>query len=432
MKKDWITTTGFAALAGVSGFLIGKVIPSQQAAADSITAGSPNITEGLPTKSADFAHDTAGPSKGLGYELLRDPRKSLRKLIQNADISALGTIDIRSQVNIWNMVKDLDSSQLATLAADVGNNNRGSMELSSVSSLIFSQWVKKDPYAAIQSAFSKKQGPLVAKDAITFWMREDPEAAFEWVQNNPKKIKQAGGILGVDQAELEAQYYINFASKNFESTLGQLDKMGRKTRGEVVKRLAKKAQEDPAQQKQLFAHLKQHNPELLKKARERFVSGLSYKEPHRALEFIESENLQPATQAKLERKVLSEWRLEDPETALKWEVEKFHGAEDIGDKVAKSFGEWVEKDEEQAAEWLTAQGEEYQTDSVFEEAGDGLLYKKDYERAALWFDQILDKNERESAFRNLYQEWQENDAEGAEQWRKQLPLEEQELLTPER
>ncbi|MGJ8723790.1 MAG: hypothetical protein ACSHYB_04470 [Roseibacillus sp.] len=421
----------FAAVTGAGGFFLGK------------GSGGGDDGESVEVFSSKSGGATT-PAKGLGlggrsvepnirgYELSRNPRAGLETLIEELRQSPMSQMDFEAMFGIWDMVQYLDAYELEALMAGLDEMG-GGQEMMAVRMMLLNRWAAKDGPAAMENVFEGDKGMMQninAMGAMMGWMRTDPEQAYAWFQENGDRL--GGGAMGMGKAQFEAMYFASKAKTDFEGTMAQLDGMESKTQKAVIQQLAQSAGMDEERRTELLDYLKQSGDDsLLKDARQSIVQQMAWQDPKGALAFIESENLDAETKVELTQNATSMWSHSDPKAAIEHMSEDLKGKENAGDEISSTFGNWVRQDEAEAAKWLAGQPDEFKTDAVFRDSGNQLMHNDEYERSAEWFGQILDEDQRKQNYTRLYDEWNGDDADGAEAWKKNLPAEDQAFFTDE-
>lgn len=420
----------FAALTGAGGFFLGKGSSEEGAAQDGLLNSAKsgvNITSNTKGSGRE-----GGVQPNLrGFELSQNPRVGLEILMEELRQSPMAQMDFEALFGIWDMVQYLDAYELAALMADLEEMG-GGQEMMAVRMMLLNRWAAKDGPAAMESVFEGERGPIQmigAMGAMMGWMRSDPEQAFSWFQENGDRL--GGGAMGIGKEQIEAMYFASKAKTDFDGTMAQLDGMDAKTKKAVIEQLAQTAGMNEERRAELLDYLKtKDDDDLINKARQSIVQQMAWQDPKAAIAFIESEETDAETQEDLIKTTTSMWSHSDPQGAVKYLGEELRGKENAGDEISNSFGNWVGRDEAGAAEWLAQQPEEFQSDSVFQSAGQNLSNNGEYERSAEWYGQILDEEERTRTYGRLYNEWGQSNQEEADAWREGLPAEVQETFGP--
>ncbi|GHC51517.1 hypothetical protein [Roseibacillus persicicus] len=432
MKSSGIAiAVTFAALTGVGGFFVGKGAGS---------SGGGDEEASLPTKST-LSQTTSTQSNGgtgtvqpnlRGYELSKNPRQGLETLLEELRQSPMAQMDFEALFGIWDMVQYLDAYELQSLMAELDEMG-GGQEMLAVRMMLLNRWAAKDGPAAMESVFEGEKGMMQmigATGAMLGWMRSEPDQAYAWFKENGDRL--GGSAMGMGKEQIEAMYFANMAKTDFDGTMAKLDGMESKTQKAVIQQLAQSAGMDPERRSELLDYLKsKDDPDLLHDARRSIVQQMAWQDPQAAIDFIESENPRDDLRDELVDNATSMWSHTDPAGAVEWLGEELKGQPDAGEKISSSFGQWVGQDEAEAAQWLASQGDEFKTDSVFRDAGHGLINSGEYERSAEWFEQIIDDDDRRVNYDRLYQSWKEEDQAAADQWKTQLPAEEAAMISQE-
>jgi hypothetical protein len=295
----------------------------------------------------------------------------------------------------------------------------GGQELMKVKMLLLNRLAARDGELAMEKAM-EEQGMLKmasAMGAMMGWMRSSPEAAYTWFQENSEDFS---GGLGMGKIQIEGMYYATLAKKDFEGTMAKLDGMDSELRNTVIGQLAESFGTDVERRNQLLAKL-HGDDEALENARRNIVTQLTWRDPQEALAFIEEQGVADEERTLLENNVTSMWAQTNPEEAIAWQSERLQGQEGAGDEIANSFSQWLAQDEAEAATWLQGQGEEFKTDNVFRSAGTGLEHRGNYERAAAWYEQVLDDSTRVASYSHVYDQWKNEDEQAANAWLENLP-----------
>ena len=428
-----ILAAGLATLTGAGGFFLGKG-NSSAADGDNVQATISSNAQGIAKGEGGQATKESGVRPNLrGYELSRNPSRGLETLMAELRKSPMAMMDFESLFGIWDMVQYLDGNELSYLMTELDGMS-GGQELMAVRMMLLNRWATQDGQAAMESVFSQENQGMMqgvsAMGAMMGWMRTDPEAAYQWVQANGDKLSGARA-MGMSKEQLEGMYFANLARTDFDGTMAKLDGMDGKMQNVVIAQLAQGAVGDLERRDELMSYLKgKGDDDLLESARRNIVTQMAWQDPEGALAFIESENPGAEQRDELEQSLSSMWSHSDPQGALEWQSEKLQGTENAGEQIADTFGRWVSQDETEAAQWLASQGEEFQTDSVFQNAGQQLLGQQNYERSAEWYGQVLDQDERASNYQGLYAMWSREDEAAANEWRAQLPEDERDLIGP--
>lgn len=430
MKKKSVIRISLVLSLGVVGFLVAKVTQSNQSQTGSdAELARKSYSLQKPGQEANSKHQGSGTR---GSELAQNPRRGLKILSGEAqDFTGGGELPYEILANLREMMDSQSADQLATLLGQFSELDLDRSFAFMAQMVLVDVWVEKEGEAAVDRLMTMGNNPMLRSFAIDSWMSWNPGAAFQWVQKNGEKLKDLGGIFGTSKAKLESSYYRSLARRDFTGALEKLGQMSTEIQEEVVEKLAATAATDRSKREKLFAELKEKNPELLSEARINLINAMVWDDAHKAMAFIQSEEVEAKDRKNLERRAYISWVSNDPEAALKWRSQNLKENSQAGDQIAGAFGNWVEQDEKEAALWLKEQGEEFQTDSLFEQAGISLLYEEEYERSAQWYEQVLDPKERGIAYQELYEKWNESSPAEAEQWKAQLPKEDQEILDGE-
>lgn len=412
--------------AGAGGYLVGRNSNQAGAESRSMLQDTKSTTAGK-GNSVGSSLSRGGQEPNLrGFELSRNPKQGLEALIAELRLSPMAQMDFESLFGIWDMVQYLDAYELQQLIADLKEMG-GGQEMMAVEMMLMNRWAAKDGEAAMNYALKEQQGMMKmvgTMGVMMGWMRNDPEQAYAWVQENGDQIGGSG--FGMGKEQLEAMYFASMAKTDFDGTMAKLDGMDSDMQEAVIEQMSQSYGLDVERRTQLLERLKSDgNEELLQKARSAMVSQMAWQDPKAALAFIDSENPTASERESLEQEATGMWSYADPAGAIEWKSEKLQGQENAGDEIAGEFGNWLAQDETAAATWLQGQGEEFKTDSVFLQAGASLAGLENYERSASWYEQVLDSNERKSGYENLYQNWKQEDAVAADAWKAKLPAADQ-------
>ena len=407
----------FAGLTAAGGFFLGK--GSGGAGDDSqILSAKSETASNSPTASSAGRGGSAVEPNLRGYQLSQNPSAGLATLIEELRKSPMAMMDFEALFNIWDMVQYLDGYEMASLMAELDEMG-GGQEMMSVRMMLLNRWAAKDGPAAMESVFEGEKGMMQmmgGMGAMMGWMRNDPEQAYAWFQENGDRLN--GGAMGMGKEQFEAMYFASKAKTDFAGTMAKLDGMESKTQKAVIQQLAQSAGADEERRTELLDYLKgKEDASLLKDARQTIVQHMSWQDPKAALAFIESENLDSKDENALVVTATTMWSATDPAGAVEFLSADLKGKENAGDEIANSFGAWVKHDEAEAAEWLAAQPDEFKTDAVFRDSGNQLMYSNEYERSAEWFGQILNEDQRRGNYTNLYNQWGAEDPESADAWK---------------
>ena len=423
----------FAALTGAGGFFLGKGSGGAGEGEDTQNPSAKSeVASTSPTTSSAGRAGSAVEPNLRGYQLSQNPSAGLATLIEELRKSPMAMMDFEALFNIWDMVQYLDGYEMASLMAELDEMG-GGQEMMSVRMMLLNRWAAKDGPAAMESVFEGEKGPMQmigGMGAMMGWMRNDPEQAYAWFQENGDRLN--GGAMGLGKEQFEAMYFASKAKTDFNGTMAKLDSMENKTQKAVIQQLAQSAAVDEERRTELLDYLKgKEDDSLLKDARRTIVQQMAWQDPKAALSFIESENLESSDKDELVVSATTMWSASDPAGAVEYLSADLKGTENAGDEIANSFGAWVKQDEAEAAEWLAAQPDEFKTDAVFRDSGNQLMYGKEYERSAEWFGQILDEDQRQGNYTNLYTQWGADDQEAADAWKESLPAEDQAFFIDE-
>ncbi|WP_200391796.1 hypothetical protein [Roseibacillus ishigakijimensis] len=416
-------------LTGVGGFFLGK--ESGSGGEEGAQASSQATQSTAAVTQTRSGYEALGEPNLRGYELAKNPRLGLETLLEELRNSPMSQMDFETLFGIWDMVQYLGPYELQALLADLDDMTVG-QEGIAVRMMLLNRWAARDGASAMEHVLADERGGMLkmvgAMGAMMGWMRADPEQAYSWFKENGEELA-GGGMMGMGQAQVEAMYFAAMAKKDFPGTMAKLDEMESDTQRAVITQLAQSASGDPAQRAELLDYLaKKNDDDLLLTARETMVSHLAWQDPQAAVEFLKSGDIPAEEQADLSRNITNAWANTDPEAALDWRAGELAGSENAGQEISDAFGQWVRQDEAAAAEWLTAQGDEFKTDEVFQDAGQNLIYQSKYDRAAAWYSQVLDDNQRQNGLTQVYEGWKRDDSEAAEQWRATLPAADQSYL----
>lgn len=412
--------------AGMGGYFVGKSSSGDESGSDELRAETKSVAAGKGSVS-NSASARGGQEPNLrGFELSRNPKQGLETLIAELRLSPMAQMDFESLFGIWDMIQYLDAYELQGLMAELKEMG-GGQEIMSVEMMLMNRWAAKDGEAAMTYAMEEQQGMMKmigTMGVMMGWMRSEPEKAYAWVQENGDKLGGAG--FGMGKEQLEAMYFASMAKTDFDGTMAKLDGMDSKMQTAVIEQLSQSFGNDVERRTQLLDRLKAGgDEELLQEARSAMVSQMAWQDPKAALAFIDSENPDKEQRESLEESATSMWTHTDPVGALEWKSAKLQGQENAGDEIANDFGSWIVQDETAAATWLQGQGEEFKTDRVFEQAAESLAALENFERSASWYEQVLDNEQRQTGYQNLYENWRTVDAAAADAWRSTLPTSEQ-------
>ena len=422
-----------AGLTGAGGFFLGKGSGGAGEGKDSQTPSAKSeVASTSPTASSAGRGGSAVEPNLRGYQLSQNPSAGLATLIEELRKSPMAMMDFEALFNIWDMVQYLDGYEMASLMAELDEMG-GGQEMMSVRMMLLNRWAAKDGPAAMESVFEGEKGPMQmigGMGAMMGWMRNDPEEAYAWFQENGDRLN--GGAMGMGKEQFEAMYFASKAKTDFNGTMAKLDGMDNKTQQAVIQQLAQSAGADEERRTELLDYLKgKEDDSLLKDARRSIVQQMAWQDPKGALAFIDSEGLEGDTKKQLVQTTTSMWANSDPKGAVEYMSEDLKGTENAGDEISNSFGNWVRQDEAGAAEWLAGQPDEFKTDAVFRDSGNQLMINDEYERSAEWFGQILDEDQRQGNYTNLYSQWGADDQEAADAWKESLPAEDQAFFRDE-
>ncbi|GAA5119090.1 hypothetical protein GCM10023212_10570 [Luteolibacter yonseiensis] len=340
--------------------------------------------------------------------------------------SSLSSLDFDSMFRIWRMAGDMDAGQIRDLLADL-DATKGGKETLMAKAILANQFGEKEGVGALEYFLTlddPHERNAGFSGAMVGWMRGNPDEAYAWLRQNQEKLDQ-----GIDRGELTAFYFSIKSREDYSGALREASALDPSGKNAAFKQLAEQGAADPSQREALLGFLKGRNDEALVKIVEReMIDHLAIKDPVEAMNVIAGLGLDDARRAELEKDSLNQWSGSDPQAAILWQQKRLAGQERAGDQIADSFRNWVGKDEAAASDWLRAQGPEFQTDLVFQRAGE-VLQHQNPARAAQWQSQVRDDAARQKAYRKLYNRWRMKDPLAADAWRASLPSADHSALT---
>ena len=319
--------------------------------------------------------------------------------------------------------------------AALSASERQSIQKSALDGLI-----RRDPVAALElmPGLDTTMRNRLLPDTIRQLARKNPEAALEWIQNEPesyvksKVVREAIGQLA-DKLPMETLELARTNPEIKDNAVGTA--FSRLTREDLPLALKtlKEWEGDPMYRQALTNVAHSYAREDSEKAMiwaeslpadnkgealRSIIESVVYNEdPQSAIKYLDrlsseenSGNLQSAVSTISQR-----WVERDPAAAADW-LQNFRGLDENGEQRAYSSltNRWAQDDPIGASEWIAGLPESKGRDSAASVLAHRIR-RDDPERAIAWAESISDDNNRNQTLQSVYREWMQTDPDSAMQ-----------------
>jgi len=347
---------------------------------------------------------------------LQKASRELESLIDEKPANIHGPADFLAALSdLLKIIQDLDSSELLQLVKTLSTRETDSVSVDQFLRMMILGIASDADPTLILNSNEKLDGEQTAI-AFASFVRKNPTAAREWLDNHLKDLPESERPSPNDPQSLPAIYVTRLLEQDWKVGLKaaeeyqvQINPLSLSKASLQQLEDAYHDSEDPAQKKKL-------TDLLMKAAFERNFDEARQQAHDLDLTHQDLISIHP-------HGVHSEF----PKKAeyLNWIVESATQADDMGsisNAVFNTLQQWANADYEASAEWLSQQSPSPTRDVGIE----GYVYsitRVDGEAATLWAAQIQDGQKQKKVLNHALKAWRKSDPEAAQNWEEANPAE---------
>jgi len=345
----------------------------------------------------------------------KQTRRSMGALLHEMSNSPIVSMDYDSMFELWLLVRGMSEDEVKDSFGLLDGVKDKQLEMMT-RMILMSRWGKLNGSEAIDFAMNlegSRNRMMGAMGAMMSWVKEDPEAVYNWHLENGEKV----GSGGMFDSMYEGMMWRSLASNDLDNTLKRIqDIEGKREQHEAYFSVAQAVVREPEKLKSFLAVLDQQGDSDLKyEVMRSAIVTLAQQDLDAAKSYILSIE-DPEEKKKFTDSLVSSMSWSAPEEAITWGLEQATDEESKKEIIDSLLSNWVRNDPEKASAWYDSQPASLRSNDAVESTVKNLRTNGNYKSAFSWASRHQDQESAVRLKKKIYQSWLENSPEAAEAW----------------